>query len=227
MQYSKKAKFIYDYLLNEYKIKSLSGSIKIILGDTSQKYKKRDAIGELLQSWFAKFLDNHKIYFRERENTQTFPDFLLSESENKDFLELKTFNYDASPAFDLANFDSYCDSLLNTPERLNSDYLIFGYKMNTQTGRLSIMDVWLKKIWELSSPEGTHPVNIQVKKGTIYNLRPYNFKSNRSNCFNSKKQFVKALGKAIDLFPSQTSSYSSDWMQRVESKYYLNTGEKL
>ena len=44
---------------------------------------------------------------------------------------------------------------------------------------------------------------------------------------NYPKEFVKALGKAIDLFPHQSSSYSSDWMQRVESKYYLNTGEKL
>jgi len=227
MYYSKHSEYIFNFLMNDYNIKRIKGSVEIILGDVSQRYKKRDAVGELLQAWFAKCLQKNNIYFREKENTQAFPDFLLSESDKDHFLELKTFNYEASPAFDIANFDSYCDSLLKNPERLNSDYLIFGYNMDLDSGDLTIKDIWLKKIWELSSPDGSHPLNIQVKRGTIYNLRPYNFKSDRSNCFNSRKQFVNALNDAIVKFPNQTSSYSENWLNKVEELFFSKTGEKI
>ena len=94
---------IYDLLLNEFKIKEQIGSVEIILGGISAKYNGKDAIGDLLQEWLGEWLRQKNFYFRGPIHSQAFPDFLLSESINSDYLEIKTFNAEASPAFDIAN----------------------------------------------------------------------------------------------------------------------------
>lgn len=135
---------IYDLLLNEFKIKEQIGSVEIILGGISAKYNGKDAIGDLLQEWLGEWLKQKNFYFRTRANTQEFPDFLLAEDDKCGFLEIKTFNANATPAFDIANFDSYNKSLLVKPERLDADYLIFGYKMVDSV--LSVDNLWLMKV---------------------------------------------------------------------------------
>lgn len=159
-------------------------------------------------------------YFRRaRSNTQAFPDFLLSESENSDFLELKSFNADASPAFDIANFDSYCTTLLTVPERIDADYIILSYKMIDS--KLSIDNIWLKKVWELTSPSGQDPIKLQVKRGQIYNLRPCTWYSNRLsyNPFTNKKDFLEAISKTLDLYP-QCEKYKDKWLEKVKKQYF-------
>ena len=52
------------------------------------------------------------------------------------------------PAFDIANFKSFIDSLINDPKRLNSDYLIFSYSFNEE---IILSSYYCKKIWELTS----------------------------------------------------------------------------
>ena len=120
---------IYNDLVDGFKIKDKIGSVEIKLGSISAKYNGKDAIGILLQEWLAEWFDSKNYYYRTKVNTQVFPDFLLNETESDGLLELKTFNADAGAAFDIANFDSYCTSLLETPERIDADYLIFSYKM--------------------------------------------------------------------------------------------------
>ena len=161
---------LYNELVKSFKIKEKIGSIEIKLGNIIAKYNGKDAIGDLLQEWLGEWMKSKNYCFRTKKNTQEFPDFLLSENERKDFLELKTFNANASPAFDIANFDSYCTSLLMIPERIEADYLIFSYKM--ENSELSVDNVWLKKVWEISSPSGQNPIKLQVKRNQVYNIRP-------------------------------------------------------
>ncbi|MGB1243505.1 MAG: NgoBV family restriction endonuclease [Chitinophagales bacterium] len=157
---------IYNELVNNFDITNKIGSVEIKLGNVTARYNGKDAIGDLLQEWIGKWFDSKTYYYRTKTNTQEFPDFLLSDSDTEDFLEVKTFNADASPAFDIANFDSYCESLLTRPERIEADYLILSYKMID--GELRIDNVWLKKVWEISSPSGPNPIKIQTKRGQIY-----------------------------------------------------------
>ena len=96
---------LYTELVESFKIKEKIGSVEIKLGNITAKYNGKDAIGDLLQEWLGEWMKSKNYYFRTKENTQEFPDFLLSESDTKDFLELKTFNANASPAFDIANLD--------------------------------------------------------------------------------------------------------------------------
>jgi type II restriction enzyme len=220
------AKQIYDLLINEFKIKEQIGSVEIILGGISAKYNGKDAIGDLLQEWLGEWLRQKNFYFRQPQNSQEFPDFFLTESTNSNFLELKTFNADASPAFDIANFDSYCTSLLKIPERIESDYLIFSYKMID--AELSIDNVWLKKVWEMTSPSGQDPIKLQVKRNQIYNLRPCTWYSNRLKYqpFENKVDFLTAISETHNLYP-QCDQYKLDWLKIVKAKYFENTGIKL
>lgn len=109
---------IYDLLLNEFKIKEQIGSVEIILGGISAKYNGKDAIGDLLQEWLGEWLKQKNFYFRTRANTQEFPDFLLAEDDKNGFLEIKAFNANATPRFDIANFDSTINPCLSNQKDL-------------------------------------------------------------------------------------------------------------
>lgn len=217
---------IYNLLLYEFKIKEQIGTVEIILGGISAKYNGKDALGDLLQDWLGEWFKQKNIYFRQPSNTQEFPDFLLTENSNSGFLELKTFNADASPAFDIANFDSYCTSLLTIPERIEADYLIFSYKMINS--ELSIDNIWLKKVWEMTSPSGQDPIKLQVKRNQIYNIRPCTWYSQRLQYqpFTNKMDFLKAIADTHQSYP-QCDNYKINWLKLVKEKYFKNTGIKL
>jgi hypothetical protein len=217
---------IYNLLLNDFKIKEQVGSVEIMLGGISAKYNGKDAIGDLLQEWLGEWLIQNGFYFRQPNNTQAFPDFLLTESANSGFLELKTFNADASPAFDIANFDSYCTSLLIIPERIDADYLILSYKM--VDAQLAIDNIWLKKVWEITSPSGPDPIKLQVKRSQIYNIRPCTWYSKKLKFdpFENKSDFLNAISETHKLYP-QCDQYKTDWLKTVKAKYLKNTGVEI
>jgi len=210
---------IHDLLLNEFKIKEQIGSVEIILGGISAKYNGKDAIGDLLQEWLGQWLRQNNFYFRKHPNTQEFPDFLL--------LEIKTFNANATPAFDIANFDSYNKSLLIKPERLDADYLIFGYKMVDSV--LSVDNLWLMKVWEMAETSGANPINMQTKNGQPYNLRPIKWyaKIPKNKPFADKIIFLNAIAETLQKYSHSTGSYSENWLENVKAKYFENTGIKL
>lgn len=180
----------------------------------------------MLQEWLREWLKQEKIYFRQPNNTQEFPDFFLTESNTSGFLELKTFNADATPAFDIANFDSYCTSLLTIPERIEADYLIIAYRMIN--AELSISNIWLKKVWEMTSPSGQDPIKMQVKRNQVYNIRPCTWYSERLRYqpFENKISFLHAIEATLNLYP-QCNAYKTNWLNNVKEKYFENTGIRL
>lgn len=167
------------------------------------------------------------VEFEENTNSQTFPDFLLDRQDHKKgLLEVKSFDWDRGPGFDLANFDSYCNSLLENAYRIDSDYLILAYQM--KGSELSIKDIWIKKIWELSCPSGTYPIKVQEKKQVIYNLRPSTWYSVRAKFkpFASKEDFLSALNETRYQYP-QTRHKNGHWLQKVLKNYEAHTGIAL
>lgn len=220
------ANHIYEELLNGFDIKNKSGSIEINLGGITAKYNAKDAIGDLLQDWIREWLVFKKYYFRTPTHSQKFPDFLLSTSDGTDFLEIKTFNAKASPAFDIANFDAYCKSLLILPERIDADYLILSYTMVNKV--LSIKDIWLKKVWQISSSSEKNSIRLQIKEGFPYNLRPCIWYSTRADFkpFANVHDFLDAISNTHTEF-GLSNSYSHNWLQNVKDKYLQNTGKNL
>lgn len=216
---------LHHKLLNEFDITKKLGSVEINLGGITAKYSGKDAIGDLLQEWISEWLNVNNYYYRTRINTQEFPDFLLSEDDSSGFLEIKTFNADASPAFDIANYNSYSKSLLTHPERLDADYLILSYRMIKSV--LSIDNVWLKKVWEISGSSGANPIKMQVKLKQPYNLRPINWNVKKPNPFADKISFLNAIAESHIKYAHHSESYSELWFDKVSAKYLENTGTNL
>lgn len=218
---------VYHKLTKEYKIVGQTGGIKFTVKDLSIIIKTKDTVGNLLQEWLKAWLLQSDIDFEENTNSQTFPDFLLDKTNPKSgLLEVKSFDFDRGPGFDLANFDSYCNSLLSHAYRIDSDYLIMAYQMND--GIFSIKDVWLKKIWELACPSSTYPLKVQEKKNVIYNIRPSIWYSDRAKFkpFTSKEEFLSALNDTRYQYP-QTRPTNGHWLRNVLKNYQEHTGISL
>ena len=215
---------LYKKLVDDYKIIGETAIINFSLKDLTISVETKDTVGNLLQEWLKAWLMKEKIEFEENNNSQVFPDFYLDKHNQKtDLLEVKTFNFKGGPGFDLANFDSYCNSLLVNAYRIDSDYLIFAYEMHGSV--ITIKNVWLKKIWELAGPSGTYPLKVQEKKSIIYNIRPAIWYSTTSTFkpFASKEDFLLALNETRYQYP-QTRHTNGHWLQNVIKNYKEHTG---
>lgn len=222
------AKELYNLLI-EKKVIGATGKIIFEMADIPVQISTTDTVGQSIQSWLKQWMIHHEIYFTEPESTQVFPDFILDDDDMKNnLLEVKAFNYDASPAFDIANFESYCTSLSTKAYRLDADYLIFGYSMNN--GLITIKDIWLKKIWEISSTSSNHALRVQDKRGTIYNIRPCKWygttRRNTISPFTCKEEFLLATYKTLKNYKN-TSINCDTWIQSVIDNYKLHTSIDL
>lgn len=221
-----KANQVYEKLISD-GIIGASGRIEFKLGRVTVKIESRDSVGNMIQAWFENWLLLNFPNSRKNTSTQNFPDFFLNPSQdNIDLLEVKSFDSDRGPGFDIANFDSYSNSLLTQPDRLDSDYLIFSYKMNGSD--ITITNLWLKKVWELTGPSGTYPLKVQEKKSVIYNIRPITWFSKKSKFlpFSNRLEFIKALNETRYQYP-QTKYGNAHWMKTVQAKYLQLTGNDL
>ncbi|TRX30007.1 NgoBV family restriction endonuclease [Flavobacterium franklandianum] len=221
------AQELYSKLVDDYKIIGETGVINFSLKDLTISIETKDTVGNLLQEWLKAWMMKENVEFEENTNSQVFPDFYLDKHNQKQgLLEVKTFDWKRGPGFDLANFDSYCNSLLVNAYRIDSDYLIFTYQMEGSV--ITIKNVWLKKIWELACPSGPYPLKVQEKKSIIYNIRPSVWYSNQSKFkpFSSKEEFLSALNNTRYQYP-QTRHANGHWLQNVIKNYQEHTGVEL
>jgi len=192
--------------------------LKTLVLDTS-------IVGNVIQEWLKCFMDAHGITYRIKNNTQEFPDFLMdANSEQSGLLEVKCFK--KSPNFDVANFQAYTRSLLESPYRLNADYLIIEYGELEQG--ISIKNIWLKKVWEICSASERSPLKIQWKQGVPFNIRPATWYSKKSTYppFSSRYEFVQALKKVLDT-SAISGGLQKGWFDKVSKKYKEQTGMDL
>ena len=205
---------------------TVSGNIVFNLADVSVTINTTDTVGITLQAWLKQYLINNDIYFSEPTNTQEFPDFFLDDIDpNNHMLEIKAFNFNATPAFDIANFESYCSSVKLKPYRLDADYLIFGYIMR-EDGSITINKIWLHKIWQIAGTSTRFPLKTQVKRDMIYNIRPNsNFKVGTSSPFNCKEDFLKAIYGTLKLYKGD--NFANDWLNELSQNYQLYYGQPL
>lgn len=205
-----------------------SGKITMTMLNVSFEVSEKSALGDILQEWLKNWLDSEHIYYRVNPNTQEPPDFYLSDSDDKDLLEVKVFDYSASPNFDVANFDTYIRALIDKPQKINSDYLIMGYELNDAS--LTIKQIWLKKIWEICRSSNKFPINTQCKQGKIYNIRPATWYATKPTypTFQSRTEFMQALNSTINAYQHLSSEIDKNsWLNTVADKYKITTGERL
>lgn len=189
------------------------GAIEFHMAEIRSIVKTKDIIGFVLQNWLKDYFDKNKIYYRKPKNTQTFPDFYLSNRDDEYLLEIKTFNYQRTPGFDIANFESYCESIAIDSFRLDADYLIFSYHIDDY-GYIEIKNIWLKKIWEIAGTSSRYPLKTQVKRNVIYNIRPNTaFQYGRKSTFNTKEDFLEALYLTLESY--RGSDHAKQWLKNA------------
>lgn len=208
--YHQESARIYDELN---RIKStLTGGTQFQIAGLIINVEGKDGVGGLIEEWFGKWAYQNKFkVFNPKitHSSQEFPDYFVGR-DGEGMLEIKAFDRNASANFDIANFESYCSSLSTNPERLESDYLIFGYTL--EASKLTITDIWLKKIWEITTSSVRWPLKTQTKRDVIYNIRPSTWYSTRiaKTSFDSKEEFVTALFETQKKYKKLENSVEED-----------------
>ena len=224
------AQEIYDRLLNVDHILELEGQIKFFLGDVNIIVRQKDVVGNIMQEWLQGWLDARGIEYAPSENTQMPPDFFLDpDDRTKGLLEAKAFNRNGSPGFDIADFRMYASEIQEKPYILDVDYLIFGYDMSDD-GVVTIKDVWLKKVWQITRRMENYPINLQVKEGVIHKIRPGVWYSERVTdyaIFDCLEDFISAIEETTFKEPKLRSSVASTWLAIFQRNYKAWYGEEL
>lgn len=220
------AQQVYDKLINEDKILELQGQIKFYFGDVDIIVKQRDVVGNIIQEWLQGWLDKRGIEYAPSENTQMPPDFFLNPDDlTMDLLEVKAFNRSASPGFDIADFRMYEEEIVDKPYMLNVDYLIFGYDMSPD-GVVTVKDLWIKKVWEITRCMKDWAINLQIKQGVVHKIRPGVWYNNTTKIFTCKEDFISAIEETVWQNP-KTREVSGTWKRRFLESYENFYGVKL
>ena len=210
-----KEKLIEDGVLNQ------ENKATILIDFLNIKAEKinRDMVGSMMETWLKEWFVEKNIYFR-KDGTQTIPDFYINKKKNEGFLEIKCFYGTAS--FDIQSWNAFLNSMLETPEHIYADYLIFKYDIQEKS--FIIKNIYVKKIWEMSRPMTPRakikwPVNVQYKNNVISNLRPKSMDS-KNNDFANVEEFLNAIQKTVEMYKKSEEKYKNGkWLEIVKEKY--------
>lgn len=222
------AEQVYDRLINVDKILTVKGQIRFFLGNVDIIVKQRDVVGNIMQEWLEGWLRANHIDYSANPNTQMPPDVFLNPDNKEDnLLEVKAFNYTASPGFDIADFRAYQNEIISKPYMLHVKYLIFGYQM-AGDGYVTIKNIWLKNVWEITRPMAKWPLNLQVKEGVVHKIRPAKFyaKPTGFDTFKSLEDFLGALEECVFQNP-ETHKAAAHWRSSMIAAYKKYYGKAL
>lgn len=208
---------LFEKLNYDFRITEQTGNIQFNLGDVSIIVKRRDVVGNIMQEWLEGWLKKNGIEYLANPNTQMPPDLYLDpEDLTNNLLEVKAFNYEATPAFDIADPVAYLQELERHPYMLNSYYIIFGYVMDESTGTVIIKDMWLKYVWEITAPTKKTAMSVG---GNAHKIRPtkwYNLTKRSKKLFESKEDYLSAF---IELLYKQHHNVAENSKDRIIASY--------
>lgn len=223
------AQQVYDKLVNEDKILEIQGQIRFYLGDINIIVKQKDVVGNIIQEWLQGWLEARDIEFAPSENTQMPPDFFLNpDNKEQNLLEVKAFNRNAGPGFDIADFRMYEEEIIDKPYMLDVDYLIFGYDMSDD-GIVTIKDLWLKKVWQITRRMDAWALNLQVKQGVVHKIRPgiwYSTKATNIPMFYCLEDFLSAVEETVYQNP-KTHELGATWKNEFLKRYQAYYGKLI
>jgi len=223
------SKDIYRTLVDEDKILEISGQIRFYLGDVDIVVRQKDVVGNVIQEWLEGWLKKRGVEYAVNPNTQMPPDFFLDvKNKTRNLLEVKAFNAEGTPGFDIADFTMYSEEIIREPFMLDVDYLIFGYHMS-ESGVVTIENVWLKKVWQITRRMADWPLNLQVKKDVVHKIRPgvwYSKKPRDFKIFERLEDFISAMEETV-YQNEDTRKKGSQWKNRFLASYADFYGKKL
>ena len=111
---------------------------------------------------------------------------------------------------------------------LHVDYLIFGYDMD-ENGIVTIKDVWLKKVWEITRRMKGWSINLQVKQNVVHKIRPgvwYSTQKGNYPMFRRMEDLISAIEEAVYQNP-KTHNAAGSWKKQFLASYEQHYGVKL
>ena len=230
------AKEVYCKLLNDDKILTRQGRITFEFSDVNIVVRQRDVVGNIMQEWLEGWLSHNGVEYATGENTQMPPDVFLDPGDRKhNLMEVKAFNYVASPAFDIADFRMYEREIREKPWMLDVDYLVFGYDMS-KDGVVTISHLWLKKVWEICRPmlsgSGRNkvlwPLSLQIKQGVVHKIRPAKWygASRGFRTFECIEDFLSAVEETV-YKNKDTRDDGPGWLDCTLRNYESFCGKQL
>ena len=147
------------------------------------------------------------------------------EDEQYVFYNTHEPNRESSPAFDIADFKAFVNELIEKPYHIDTDFLIFGYVMDEETGDVIVKDLWLKKIWEITKTMDNWPITVQYKNGILQKMRPGNWYTTRGNAhvFESMTDYLSAFEETVYQNP-ETRTQGAQWKNRFKRSYKNHYG---
>lgn len=224
------AEDVYRRLIDEDCILEKKGEIWFRFDDIDLLVRQKDVVGNIMQEWLEKWFQVKGIDYSVNSNTQMPPDFYLDPGDTKTgMLEVKAFNYKATPGFDIADFNMYQNEIVRKPYMLDVDYLIFGYEMS-EDGYVTVKKLWLEKVWNICSPSAKWPMKLQVKDNVVHKIRPCKWYSSSKRVrfmpFRSKADFVSALEETVFNNP-KTHGTGGTWRSEFRKNYKEFYGCKI
>ncbi len=217
----------YKCLTDEFGLKNAVGQIKFNLKNVEIVVKENDTVGNIIEEWVDSFM-TLRGFDHIHNPSQSAPDFWMNPTDlRSELLEIKCFQ--GSPNFDIANFKSYITEIIDKPFRLHSKYLIIKYKMDSSTGDITIENVWLKDIWEITCSSDRRPIRVQEKSKIIYNIRPSTFFSSSAKykSFQSLGHFISALEQTIYDYSVTRSTMAEKWLYKLQEAYHEEYGIEI
>lgn len=194
-------------------IKGEPGVITITLAGIPKISGSNDIVGNCVQEWIPQWLEDNGLNLKPNDSPGRFPDFTADINGVQYDMEVKCWNCQNAPAFDLANFDGFYREVYNHPDKLYATYLIFAYTP-TKHGFV-ISDIYLKKLWEITSRARKYPLGLQIKQKRSYAIRPFAFHKKPGKSFADIHEFVEAVYKARKMFPLPDMIDPDDWQKKV------------
>ena len=204
---------LYEKAIND--IKGEKGVITINIGGIPKTSHSNDIIGSCVQEWIPQWLEDNGLELETNLSSQTFPDFTANINGKKYDMEIKCWNYNNNPAFDVSNFDGFYREIYNSPAKLYAKYLIFGYSP-TMHG-FKIENVYLKNLWEITGKSLKYPIGLQVKQGRPFAIRPIAFHKSNAKSFANLEEFIKAIYETRKIFKIPNSIEPDIWIAHIKS----------
>lgn len=224
------AEEVFTKLMVEDKILEVKGQIKFYLGDVDIIVKQRDVVGNIMQEWLEGWFKKNAVVYKPNPNSQMPPDFYLDlDNLTSELLEVKAFNYDASPGFDIADFNAFQSEIIDKPYMLHAKYLIFGYQMMGD-GYVIIKKLWLYNVWEICRRMELWPLNLQIKDKVVHKIRPCTWYAKgpkvKFRPFESLEDFISAMDQTVFQNP-KTREKSGEWLNLFLKSYEKHYNIKL
>lgn len=209
------------YEFSKEALEGQNGTISVTFANRNHVYAGNDVIGSCLQEWLPDWFEYLGVDIKPGSGTQKFPDFIANFTDAEYAIEVKAWNINNSPAFDLANFQSFLETTYSSPGKLNAQYFVLGYKPIEDgfSQGFTVQKIFLKHIWEITAPTAKYPIGLQVKRGNPYAMRPFNFYKKPDGGFSSKQEFVLAVKEAFELFPNPALDFNPDTWYKKVSQY--------